>query len=164
MLLDLSFCSMWNGHKYVAFELLFKKLWIFKFFWTKCGPNQVYQSLLGNNRIQFRALLLLCSERPNQLQFRWLIHILVCLSRACEMDIKKVGFRVRLKKLWIIEYLVEVSLRPQNRIWIFRAPRGIIYNTFKVKIFFIVHNYFLILLIVPIVIAVGEWKEHGFVV
>jgi hypothetical protein len=44
------------------------------------------------------------------------------------------------------------------------VPRGIIYNTFKVKIFFTVHNYFLILLIVPVVIAVGEWKEHGFVV
>jgi hypothetical protein len=37
-------------------------------------------------------------------------------------------------------------------------------NTFKVKIFFTVHNYFLILLIVPVVIAVGEWKEHAFVV
>ncbi len=37
-------------------------------------------------------------------------------------------------------------------------------NTFKVKIFSTVHNYFLILLIVPVVIAVGEWKEHGFVV
>jgi len=53
---------------------------------------------------------------------------------------------------------------PQNRIWIFRAPRGIIYNTFKVKIFFTVHKYFLILLIFLVVIAVGEWKEHGFVV
>jgi hypothetical protein len=47
---------------------------------------------------------------------------------------------------------------------IFRVPHGIIFNTFEVKIFFTVHNYFLILLIVPIVIAVGEWKEHGFVV
>ncbi len=59
---------------------------------------------------------------------------------------------------------MEVGLRPQNGIWIFRAPRGIIQNTFKVKIYFTVHNYFLILLIVHVVIVVGEWKEHGFVV
>jgi hypothetical protein len=38
--------------------------------------------------------------------------------------------------------LVEVGLRAQNAIWIFRAPRGINFNTFKVNFFFTVHNYF----------------------
>jgi hypothetical protein len=35
-----------------------------------------------------------------------------------------------------LSYLVEVGMRPQNAIWILRVPRGIILNTFKVKIFF----------------------------
>jgi hypothetical protein len=35
-----------------------------------------------------------------------------------------------------IPFLVEVGLRAQNAILIFRAPLGINFNTFKVKIFF----------------------------
>jgi hypothetical protein len=41
---------------------------------------------------------------------------------------------IHFRKCWI--FLVEVGLRAQNAIWNFRVPRGIISNTFKVKIFF----------------------------